>query len=174
MQIFQTGKSCLPHHATRRGLCRDLATGNGNERKWSSAGGNITVCLGVVWLSTAEECPDWPQGMFSHLPLTASLPHVWNITSCFLAPFLHCIAIAVVDNEGVSLKPAHCEPRLGGGIWRNIELNLSFNWKMFSKVVFLSWALSEMFAQPPAVLQLLQGADTQIETFNHQPGLITL
>ena len=66
-----------------------------------------------------------------------SLPHVWNITSCFLAPFLHCIAIAVVDNEGGTLKP-DCEPRLGGGIWRNIELNLSFNWKMFSKVVFLS------------------------------------
>ena len=131
MQIFQTGKSCLPHHANRRGPCRDLATGNGNERKWSSAGGNITVCLDLQRRNVQTDLKEC-----SHT--SPSLPHVWNITSCFLAPFLHCIAIAVVDNEGVSLKPAHCEPRLGGGIWRNIELNLSFNWKMFSKVVFLS------------------------------------
>ena len=86
MQIFQTGKSCLPHHATRRGLCRDLATGNGNERKWSSAGGNITVlCDYLQWRNVQtdlKECshtsPSLPHCPMFGISQAASLHHFYT------------------------------------------------------------------------------------------------
>ena len=85
MQIFQTGKSWLPHHVTRRGLCRDLATGNGNERKWSSAGGNITVCLDLQRRNVQtdlKECshtsPSLPHCPMFGISQAASLHHFYT------------------------------------------------------------------------------------------------